>query len=296
MGSLAEFPDMVRATFVNPETNDEGIYNVRFFIRGKPWIISIDDYLFTFEDNTGQTRLMYGFQSEDGRSVWGAILEKAWAKVKGNYLNSAWGFNQNGLRVLTGLPVFGYRAGMGDMNNMGAIWQMLEMADEKNFVKSIATAGQGDDSVANGCGIAMSHAYSLLAAFTMTDASGNDHRMLLIRNPWDVHGYSSTWNPDDPNWTDALVAQVPFGFDPRAASRQNGMYQTGLFVAPFEVIDGTCFEVLFVAHNREPDGFVDTWYDKFDAGSQVELYYYKPSTNDHDIYITAESYMFNTVP
>ena len=45
MGSIAEFPDMVRSTFLNEETNDEGIYNIRFFIRGKPWVVSIDDYL-----------------------------------------------------------------------------------------------------------------------------------------------------------------------------------------------------------------------------------------------------------
>jgi len=30
---------------VNTETNDEGIYNVKFYIRGKPWIVTIDDNL-----------------------------------------------------------------------------------------------------------------------------------------------------------------------------------------------------------------------------------------------------------
>lgn len=49
MGSIAEFPDLVRSAFVDtslqPQTNlnDEGILNVRFFIRGKPWIVTIDD-------------------------------------------------------------------------------------------------------------------------------------------------------------------------------------------------------------------------------------------------------------
>ena len=45
MGSLAEFPQMVRDTFINTSLNTAGIINVRFFIRGKPWIVTIDDNL-----------------------------------------------------------------------------------------------------------------------------------------------------------------------------------------------------------------------------------------------------------
>lgn len=45
MASLAEFPKLVKGTFVNDEVNEEGIYNVQFFIRGKPWVVTIDDRL-----------------------------------------------------------------------------------------------------------------------------------------------------------------------------------------------------------------------------------------------------------
>ena len=44
MAGLAEFPDMVRSTFINSPKNDVGVYGVRFFIRGKPWVVSIDDF------------------------------------------------------------------------------------------------------------------------------------------------------------------------------------------------------------------------------------------------------------
>lgn len=62
---------------------------------------------------------------------------------------------------------------------------MLKDADERDFIMSAATNGNGDDSFMNSCGIAMSHAYSVISVFTMTDASGVEHRMLLMRNPWD---------------------------------------------------------------------------------------------------------------
>lgn len=40
--------------------------------------------------------------------MWAAILEKAWAKVKGNYLIADGGLVENGLHALTGVPVFRY--------------------------------------------------------------------------------------------------------------------------------------------------------------------------------------------
>lgn len=42
------------------------------------------------------------------RTMWGPILEKAWAKLKGNYDNVDGGFLENGIRALTGIPVFAY--------------------------------------------------------------------------------------------------------------------------------------------------------------------------------------------
>ena len=101
MGSIAEFPDLVRSTFVNTGFNDEGIFNVRFYIRGKPWVVTIDDTILfrtetaiDFYTNKGYdmgTRFVFAQPSVDGATVWGAILEKAWAKVKGNYLQAEWG-------------------------------------------------------------------------------------------------------------------------------------------------------------------------------------------------------------
>ena len=50
----------------------------------------------------------------------------------------------------------------------------------------------------------------------MTDALGKVHSMFMIRNTrGNANNYNQTWNATDPNWTNALVAQVPFGVDPR---------------------------------------------------------------------------------
>jgi len=78
-----------------------------------------------------------------------------------------------------------------------------------------STTGNGNDQETNSCGIRMSHAYSILAPFTMIDANKVEYQMLLMRNPWGETTYSSEWNSNDTRWTDALVSQVPFNTDPR---------------------------------------------------------------------------------
>jgi hypothetical protein len=58
----------------------------------------------------------------------------------------------------------------------------------------------------------------------MTDAIGKVHSMFMIRN-WDCSNkYNQTWNATDPNWTDALVAQVPFGVDPWKSEIIDGFF------------------------------------------------------------------------
>lgn len=44
----------------------------------------------------------------DNGSLWGPILEKAFAKVKGSYAAANGGFTATGIRALTGIPVFDY--------------------------------------------------------------------------------------------------------------------------------------------------------------------------------------------
>jgi len=43
--SAGEYPEIIRKVFQN-EKNKAGIYALRMFIRGKPWTVTIDDYLY----------------------------------------------------------------------------------------------------------------------------------------------------------------------------------------------------------------------------------------------------------
>lgn len=53
LGALAEFPSLVQEIFVTKEKNDAGIYAFKFFIRGKPWIVTVDDYFLFWKTSAG---------------------------------------------------------------------------------------------------------------------------------------------------------------------------------------------------------------------------------------------------
>ena len=71
--------------------------------------------------------LVFAYLSDDGTSAWGTIIEKAWAKVLGNYLKTNAGYIHNGLRFLTGNPIFYYS--MSNTTSMSTTFTLLNAAD-----------------------------------------------------------------------------------------------------------------------------------------------------------------------
>lgn len=103
-----------------------------------------------------------------------------------------------------GVPYFDYSD--TTQANLDDRYSLIKKADAAGFLMGVGTDGNGNDQVNNACGMAMSHAFSLVTAFTMTDAAQVAHEMLMLRNPWGNTAYSGTWHKADPNWTAALVA------------------------------------------------------------------------------------------
>lgn len=83
------------------EVNESGVYSFKLLIRGKPWLVSVDDFLLTDDSNN----LVFA----QGGELWVSLLEKAWAKVEGSYTSYInYSSEQHVLRALTGAPTFTY--------------------------------------------------------------------------------------------------------------------------------------------------------------------------------------------
>jgi len=64
--------------------------------------VTVDDEMMFYNDD------LYFAKRGDNGNLWGPILEKAFAKVKGSYAMANGGYTVSGIRSLTGLPVFYY--------------------------------------------------------------------------------------------------------------------------------------------------------------------------------------------
>ena len=153
---------------MNGDRNEAGVYGVTFYIRGKPWVVSVDDYML-FRGTQPPYSLKFSKQSRDDLAIWGPVLEKAWAKVRGNFINVDGGVVKNGLRLLTGVPVFTYATNaITTQTALTEAFDRIKQADEANWIMAATT--EGTEGETNACGLVNSHSFTIIHSFTMIDA------------------------------------------------------------------------------------------------------------------------------
>ncbi len=182
-------PDKIESIFLNSEYPKEGLIAVKLFVKGKPEIITLDDYL-PFYSNS----LYFGRRGSDG-SFWGAFLEKALAKLNGNYEAIGAGWQSEMFRILNGAPSRFY---MMSSVTASSAWSIISQAVSKGHFVGIDTSPD-----ANLYGIARGHAYSVIGTYELKDSYGRVvHRLYRLRNPWGHDSYyTGPWNDDDSRWT-----------------------------------------------------------------------------------------------
>jgi hypothetical protein len=83
---MAQTPARIKKAFINTAYSNEGLFAVNLYIKGKPVVVTIDDYVPFWNNN-----LLFNRKTTNG-DFWPILLEKAWAKVNGNYENINWGW------------------------------------------------------------------------------------------------------------------------------------------------------------------------------------------------------------
>ena len=70
-------------------------------------------------------------------SVWAALMEKAWAKIAGNYELSNGGYLESGVRSVSGVPVFTYWGyDIASEEEAITLWETMKAADNLDFLLS----------------------------------------------------------------------------------------------------------------------------------------------------------------
>ena len=96
--ALAEVPGRLEKVFHNSSNklNSAGIYAVDFWSLGVPHTVVVDDYLPLKTNGDGTLGTVFAEVGTD-KSMWPAILEKAFAKYHGNYGHTEGGLSMIGV-------------------------------------------------------------------------------------------------------------------------------------------------------------------------------------------------------
>lgn len=87
------------------------------------------------------------------------MLEKAWAKVNGNYENTIKGFVSEAFRALTGAPVVFYKH-----DYVESLWDKMAHADRSNYIIcASASKGELNKKEFDKMGLISDHAYSVIS-------------------------------------------------------------------------------------------------------------------------------------
>lgn len=96
------------------------------------------------------------------------------------------------------MPVVDYK--IAEIATTDAMFKIAHEADQKKWVMLSGCHTKMD-------GLQDGHVYSVLDAVKLTDADGQNHDLLKMRNPWSSEGYKGPWGDQDPRWTPAMMAK-----------------------------------------------------------------------------------------
>jgi len=154
-------------------------------------------------NQTGSEALYFG-QCSDPNETWLPLMEKAYAKVHGDYSAISGGFSGEGIEDMTGgvsTTVISNRVLSKDK-----LWKELACSDgDLVFACGADRKGWADEKA----GLALGHAYSILKATEEVDEDGNKVRLVQIRNPWGERGWSGLGEWNGP-WSDGSKEWTPY--------------------------------------------------------------------------------------
>ena len=202
LASIAERPSLVERLFVTKEYNPQGVYRLKLCKNGEWITVTIDDYFPCFP--------LGGpiFSRCHGNELWVMLLEKAYAKLHGNYFSLRGGYASEALLDLTGCPTISHAFDDDDVRmkiDSGVFWDELKVFEDEGYLLSVSTPGEDrwtdqgwvEDEENNG--LAPGHAYTIVS---MKDARNN--KIICLRNPWGNFEWKGDWSEKSPLWTDEV--------------------------------------------------------------------------------------------
>ncbi|KAF9998251.1 hypothetical protein BGZ65_006232 [Modicella reniformis] len=173
-----------------------GVYGFIFFKDGD-WISTVvDDQIFYKIDPQTHRRLLYFSSCHEERELWLPLMEKAYAKIHGDYESLTGGYTSEGIEDLTG----GTASMMfsGDILDKKLFWEKEMLQVNKSTLMGCSINYEDEDP--EKYGIQAGHAYSVLNV-----AEYQGERLVHIRNPWGEIEWNGDWSDQSEKWTPEAI-------------------------------------------------------------------------------------------
>ncbi|KRX05947.1 hypothetical protein PPERSA_01025 [Pseudocohnilembus persalinus] len=192
--------DLIRRLFETQHRNEEGKYLVWLCYDGEWTQVILDDYIVCKNNNQPL------FSSANGQELWVLLMEKAYAKIYGNFHKIEAGLTHFALRDLTGAPGLCIST---QEKKLDDLWEFITKNIQKKY---LLTAGSQKDErgkeFQKETGIVGGHAYAILDARELQSAQGKIDKCIKLRNPWGTHEWKGEWSDKSEQWTEQTKKAV----------------------------------------------------------------------------------------
>lgn len=303
MAAMTLYPETLDEIFLN-EKNTKGIYALKFHIRGKPWIVTIDDTLLVKYESTSYFKPVFETIHYQTHAVWSHFLFKGWAKVHGNYDSAKTGNGGTALTSLLGVPVVRHATSVGDkyevLSSASMMWAQMKLDNDKGYVMTAKTGATSGTTY----GLLNDHYYTVLSVFLLEDYATvkTNHSMVLLRDPLHERTQWSGSFSFLSNHKNAAARKyirdekIPFSHvnynnTVHGVSQDYGV----LYATSTEFF--AAFEEVYVAHSRLKEDYRIDWVDyNYTSQRQTEIYKVVVPAVSGDIYFNVHQYPSGLFP
>lgn len=179
----------------DPEEGYDGKFKFTFWQYGK-WIdVTIDDRLPTRNGSLIFT------QSSTTNEFWTALLEKAYAKMHGNYKALEGGHGSEAMTDFTGgiCDYIEWKKGDCDAEEQ---YELIcdAVRDSALITTAIQAQSKADMERKRGDGLIVGHAYSITGAGVYNGTGGKRYHLLKLRNPWGACEWTGDFSDKSGRW------------------------------------------------------------------------------------------------
>lgn len=177
--ALAAKPERVHKLFSVQEKTEEGIYSVKMNKNGIPVEVVVDDLVPFMQSNPLAL-------TSSGNELWVPLIEKAYAKMYGDYFDSRNVDTLNVIRDITGAT--GRTIEIADDSE--DIFEKLKECHEKEW---LATAQAGMVEGMEDLGLEKNSSYTFQRVAEV-EADGEVHKLVKLLNPYGYFEWAGDWN------------------------------------------------------------------------------------------------------